>query len=327
MACYCSVTTRVALVLVALAILAGLGFLARLPVAAGTLATILILHILWRRARGRRRDQVSRVGNGTPVSAPRAYHVPYVLNWLAVVALVLGFVGHALDWLVRQRLLQLALVFAGAAGTSWVVGVVLARWRPALRAGSGLSAIVVALLVALLSLMALPVGITAIRDEAKRQCYLNVEQLTVALQAYSDRSGGVLPDGATWCDRVSRDLDSKASLTCPAAGSARSGYAFNSFLSGVDVATLQDAQDTVVIFESDAGWNAAGGPELLPADPRHYRGDIYGFADRHVEWIHRKRLGTDEDGNPIWAKEPVRDVIWEPVLKESEGEAPAPADP
>jgi len=85
---------------------------------------------------------------------------------------------------------------------------------------------------------------------------------------------------------------------------------------------------TLAIFESDAGWNAVGGPQLLPDEPRHFGGDNYGFADGSVRWLPRKKLGTDSRGNPIWAKEPDADwVIWEPVLKDSEGEQTAAPDP
>jgi len=79
----------------------------------------------------------------------------------------------------------------------------------------------------------------------------------------------------------------------------------------------------VLIFESDAGWNAAGGAELLPDEPRHKRGDNYIFADGRVDWVPRKKL---PDGT--WAKEPGPDgVIWEPVLKDSEGEQTAAPEP
>jgi len=38
-----------------------------------------------------------------------------------------------------------------------------------------------------------------------------------------------------------------------------------------------------VVFESDKGWNAHGGKELLPHTPRHSGGDMYGFAGGHME--------------------------------------------
>ena len=63
-----------------------------------------------------------------------------------------------------------------------------------------------------------------------------------------------------------------------------------------------------------------GGPELLPEVPRHLGGDLYGFADGHVQWLPRRK---NPDGT--WAKEPEADwVIWEPMVEESEGEQGPP---
>jgi len=77
---YSSLTTRVVLVLVALTLFVILAWLARLPVAAVALATIFILHMAWRRARRRQRNQVPRVGTSISASVPRAYQAPYVLT-------------------------------------------------------------------------------------------------------------------------------------------------------------------------------------------------------------------------------------------------------
>jgi len=58
----------------------------------------------------------------------------------------------------------------------------------------------------------------------------------------------------------------------------------------------------------------AGGPELLPDEPRHMGGDNYGFADGTVKWLARKKL---PDGTR--AKAPDADwLIWEPVLKDAD---------
>jgi prepilin-type processing-associated H-X9-DG protein len=45
-----------------------------------------------------------------------------------------------------------------------------------------------------------------------------------------------------------------------------------------------------MIFETDGGWNVSGGPELLPAKPRHRGAYIIGFADGHVEVLRANRL-------------------------------------
>jgi hypothetical protein len=75
---------------------------------------------------------------------------------------------------------------------------------------------------------------------------------------------------------------------------------------------LTDPDKTVVVFESDAGMNAAGGPELLPGIPRHLGGDMWGFADGHAVWLARKSQGVGPRGDPIWLKETESPVRWQP---------------
>jgi len=141
------------------------------------------------------------------------------------------------------------------------------------------------------------------------------------LQTYAAHHGGRLPPASSWCDALipygPEGLRGHMSVL-------HQGWpcALNSSLAGVTFHALQDPERTVMIFESDAGWNAAGGPELLPDEPRHFAGDHYGFADGHVEWLPRKLLGVTWLGNRVWAKQPTGDwVIWEPVLK-AESEDP-----
>jgi prepilin-type processing-associated H-X9-DG protein len=84
------------------------------------------------------------------------------------------------------------------------------------------------------------------------------------------------------------------SFRCPEARSAESGYAYNAALSSAMYDSLSDAALTVVIFESDKGWNASGGPELLTDMPRHLGGDNVGFADGHAAWLGRMRINPDD---------------------------------
>jgi len=122
---------------------------------------------------------------------------------------------------------------------------------------------------------------------------------------------------SAWCDDVGAAGKASA-LVCPSAPHSSCAYALNPGALVRGTPEPGQARFLVLIFETDAGWNAVGGPELLPDEPRHFRGDSYGFADGHVAWIPRKQLGTDEDGNRIWTKEPDAEVIWEPVLNEGE---------
>ncbi len=89
------------------------------------------------------------------------------------------------------------------------------------------------------------------------------------MRIYSNDNTNHFPPAATWCDAIKTSVGSETVFKCPAANSSsRCDYAFNAKLDGMDESKI-DPQ-TVMIFESDAGWNASGGRELMisPRPPR-----------------------------------------------------------
>jgi hypothetical protein len=90
---------------------------------------------------------------------------------------------------------------------------------------------------------------------------------------------GAYPRAATWSDDMREYFGNAKVLHCLERYDLRCGYAFSQALSGLrpDQVTT-DPFKTVAFFDSDRGWNAAGGPELLPRKPRHLGSDIYIFA-------------------------------------------------
>jgi hypothetical protein len=207
-----------------------------------------------------------------------------------------------------------------------------------------------------------------------QDCSENVRILVRAMQMYVAEWDDTFPVASKWSDSVRQyvtpaiqDLYPSPNMkyfeysgrpfVCPSAPGVRCGYAFNSELSGVKLSGVSDPQDTIVFFESDAGWNAAGGPDLLPSRPRHratswiateggadvpntwrptsrprptgpheHRAregsidvDLYGFADGRVEQL-RRRNASGFLGDSTWVKQPddADWVVWEPVLKEPE---------
>jgi len=141
-------------------------------------------------------------------------------------------------------------------------------------------------------------------------CLQNVKQLTQAMLLYAEDSGGRLPPVERWCDLTAAylgdwDSDGRApgaadAFVCPEAVFLECGYACNAGLAGVILTTVTDRARTVTIFESDGAWNATGGVELLPLEPRHGwgQGDNYGFADGHARYFRRG----------------AKELIWEPVV-------------
>ena len=113
-------------------------------------------------------------------------------------------------------------------------------------------------------------------------CYLNLEGMPLVFHMYAG-DYGALPPADSWCDSLSEYVHSEEYFVCPARPDLQSGYAMNRALGSMRLEDIQTALHlTVLVFESDAGWNANGGPELLPSKPRHYvvgrRFDTYGYA-------------------------------------------------
>ena len=131
---------------------------------------------------------------------------------------------------------------------------------------------------------------------------------------YLAENDQAFPPVCGWDDALCGYVKDEQIFFCPALGRAPGYYAFNSSLAGSRLGNMDDPSSVVALFESDRGKSLAGGPELLPNEPRHRLGDYYVVASGSVRYIGRKRL---PDGT--WSKEPEADwVIWEPVLKGSD---------
>ncbi len=160
------------------------------------------------------------------------------------------------------------------------------------------------------------------REERRASaCTDRVMALSKAMLMYLADYGEAFPPAGVWSDRMAPYLPSAGDFVCPDTRGERCSYAFSGALGGLKVNAVQDPRATVVLFESDRGWNAAGGAELLPDRPRHSGGDRYAFADGHVEWLPRRHINAP--GRPVgWAKEPtpVPGMRWVPTRAEPRGE-------
>jgi hypothetical protein len=142
----------------------------------------------------------------------------------------------------------------------------------------------------------------------KAECMGNVSVITRAITSHAASQEGQFPEAATWVQDIHPYLppDTEQLFSCPVADEPGVGFAYNASLGRAKLEGAAAASSVVVLFESDVGLNAAGGPELLPDVPRHLGGDNYGFADGHSAWIMRKQ---NPDGT--WAKQPEAEVRWE----------------
>ena len=157
--------------------------------------------------------------------------------------------------------------------------------------------------------------VTMPTNEGSRRvhCLANTKNLSLAAQMYA-ADYGVFPPAEDWADATEDYFSNETILICPdtmrvrdlkkpgdtlvelKAGRRPGSYAYNASLSSLPVDGVAQPRLVVSIFESDAGWNAAGGPELLPKEPRHGGGDNYGFADGGARFRRRETALDPEKG-------------------------------
>jgi hypothetical protein len=137
--------------------------------------------------------------------------------------------------------------------------------------------------------MLYPVFSRARESARKTQCLANVKNVAMAVQMYAT-DYNVLPAAGAWEETLGEYTRSPAVYTCADAPGRRSAYAYNLALDRLPAPKLPDPAATLIIFESDRGWNAAGGPELMAPVPRHLTGDNIGFPDGHAKWVARPQL-------------------------------------
>lgn len=203
---------------------------------------------------------------------------------LAVTSLVLGILGLftcGVTALVGLILGIIALVkVSNSAGAL--------RGRGIALAGIIVSGVFL-LMVPVMAAMLLPALGAAKQRAMQISCMSNEKQLALGLILYSSDHTNY-PPAATWCEAIKSTVGSDRVFKCPSADpSSRCDYAFNAKLDGLDASKINP--QTVVIFESDSGWDAHGGPELL-ASRHRAKSSVVAFADGHVELVTEGRFNS-----------------------------------
>jgi hypothetical protein len=222
-----------------------------------------------------------------PSLAPVPPDVPKT-SGLAVTSLVLGILG-----LFTCGLTALAGLIVGicamtkvknSQGTLHGSGIALA--------GTIVSAVFLIFApIAILAAMLLPALAAAKQKAQEINCANNEKQLALAVRIYSVDHANHFPPATTWCDAIKTAVDSDRFFKCTAANSgSRCDYGFNAKLDGLDEGKINP--QTVELFESDAGWNASGGSELMIGEPRHARTFVVAFADGSVHQLKESDLNT-----------------------------------
>ena len=119
-------------------------------------------------------------------------------------------------------------------------------------------------------------------------CGVNVRKLALAIRLYADEHEGKCPPAARWCDDLLANVEGKHIFDCPQRRGSPGAYGFNAKLAGRTISA--SPPDTVMIFETDKGWNTTGGAGEVIAQPSHGRNFVFGFADGSVREVTAEEL-------------------------------------
>jgi hypothetical protein len=179
------------------------------------------------------------------------------------------------------------------------------------------------LLFVALTVALLPVFLRESDSELRTRCLANVKNLAIALSMYAD-DYGTFPAADHWSDALVQYVHDRETYRCRYSA-ARCAYAFNAALGRGRAEALESPDAVVAIFESDRGWNAHGGPEVMTDFPRHLGGENVGYPDGHAKWRARQKPAgevrwdrkwphafreAEVEWMPVWAKGPREQVNW-----------------
>jgi len=156
-------------------------------------------------------------------------------------------------------------------------------------AGIALSAVMLLCFIPVMAGITLPALAKAKEKALALNCRNNMMQLAVAVRLYANDSKDQYPLPAKWCDAIQPYIvNSGKILQCASHPEWRCAYAFNQKLDGKNEKEVNS--QTVLLFESQAGWNTTGGREAVAPHQHSKRTVNVAFADGHVEMVPVSKL-------------------------------------
>ena len=153
-------------------------------------------------------------------------------------------------------------------------------------------------IVAMLLAILMPALVRARTVAERVVCAANMKGLAMATMVYANDYDDKLPTADKWCDLLITYADmGEKSFRCPEQAEGSFSYALNKNITSMGV-----GPDTVLLFESDAGRNAAGGPEMLATERHRGEGCNFVFVDGHVKFVR-----IEDIGNLKWVPEATKD--------------------
>ncbi len=160
--------------------------------------------------------------------------------------------------------------------------------------GKGLAVAGIAIPPASLPIVALLLGImmpalARTRQIAHRMvCGTNMSGLGKAMLIYANDYDDKLPTPSKWCDLLVKYAEvNPTSFRCKGTPEGPCNYAMNR---NVEILGTNAPPDVVLLFETHAGWNQVGGPEILTTDNHQGDGCNILFIDSHVAFIKTENL-------------------------------------
>ena len=119
-------------------------------------------------------------------------------------------------------------------------------------------------------------------------CSSNLRVLAAGVLLYAQAHTNQLPPAATWCDAIQGNVLSPKTFQCITEPSRRCVFAFNAKLDGKKETEVDPL--TVMLFESDWGWNGCGDAGALKPHKHGSRSVNVAFANGSVAEVPRSQL-------------------------------------
>jgi prepilin-type processing-associated H-X9-DG protein len=124
--------------------------------------------------------------------------------------------------------------------------------------------------------------------DGQLSCANNLRALVRAMMFYANDYEDEFPKADRWCDLLLQYKDgyvTEEMFVCPSAEGGPGHYAINP-----NAKSTSSEPSMVLLFETRAGWNQFGGPELLAPENHQGRGCNILFVDGHVEFVESERF-------------------------------------
>ena len=163
-------------------------------------------------------------------------------------------------------------------------------------AGICVSGFMLFISIPFMAALTLPALARASQKAQRINCVNNMKQLALAVRMYAGEHEDQFPPAARWCDAIQGGnpalggIGASKVFQCPAEPGQPCSYAFNAKLDRKSEREINP--QTVMLFESEAGWNSSGGADKLKPHPHSARAVNVAFADGSVHQLPLSQLST-----------------------------------